>query len=143
MGDGDGIDVQAIVGAMVARPFEVEGPGLVADDLVGKPMEVQLTGTPVGDVVVRAELGARGVRVLDGGTPGSMAAGGTVAATFTLPWKDAQPMVAAGALPAPAFMQGRLKVTGDMAVALAALRLTSNEAFAAWVASIASGLAAA
>jgi putative sterol carrier protein len=96
-------EVRALAGALPARP------GLSAR------IQEQITGGPDGDVACYWEL--------DDGRPRA-AAPGTIAdadVTVTLSWSDAA-AVATGSLdPSVAFMRGRMKVAGSMAVTLALL----------------------
>ncbi len=53
--------------------------------------------------------------------------------TFTLPAPDAREAVA-GTEPSVLFMQGRLKVDGDLRTALATLRATTSDSYRGWLA---------
>jgi SCP-2 sterol transfer family len=95
-------EVRALAGAQPARPG------------ISARIQEQITGGPDGDVSCYWEL--------DDGV--ATAAPGTIDdadVTVTLSWSDAA-AIATGALdPSVAFMRGRMKVAGSMAVTLALL----------------------
>jgi hypothetical protein len=98
---------------------EVAGPA----DLDAR-IQVEVTGGPERSVdwhavVEGGRLVASGPGVLQG-----------TDVTFTVNWDDALALVRGSLDPAVAFMQGRLKVSGSMAVVLALLPVTRTAAYA-------------
>ena len=102
----------------------------VADELAGLEgpssltgsVQVDVTGGPDGDVGVHA--------VLDGGRLVALRPGPTPApdAVLTLTDADARAVVDGQLDPAVAFMRGRMKVAGDMALVLDLLVLSGSDA---------------
>lgn len=109
---------------------------VVAANAAGRPRRPRrgpaAAPPPAGDAVsdpsstpgpVQGSLELRGGRIV-GWTPGEVAAGAI--ATLTLPVADARSLLAGNEEPSVLFMQGRLKVDGDMAAVLALLRATAT-----------------
>jgi len=90
-------------------------PGLAERPGLSARIQEQITGGPDGDVSC--------YWVLEDGRPTSAAVGTVVPAdlTLTLAWADAAALQAGSLDPSVAFMQGRMKVAGSMAVTLALL----------------------
>lgn len=104
------------------RPLwaEVTGPA----DLEAR-IQVEITGGPQRSidwhaVIESGRLATSGPGVVQG-----------TDVTLTVTWDDALALLQGTLDPSVAFMQGRLKVTGSMAVMLAVLPLTRTEAYAA------------
>jgi len=106
----------AWVDAVAAELAELRGPG----SLTGS-VQVDVTGGPDGDVGVHAELAGGRLVAL---RPGPAASPDAV---LTLADADARAVVNGDLEPAVAFMQGRMKVAGDMAVVLDLLVLSASE----------------
>ena len=105
--------VDAVAGELAG----LEGPS----SLTGS-VQVEVTGGPDGDRGVHAELdGGRLVALRPGPAP-------SPDAVLTLTDADARAVVDGQLDPAVAFMQGRMKVAGDMAVVLDLLVLSGSEA---------------
>lgn len=51
----------------------------------------------------------------------------------SIPWKEATQIANGSLKPAVAYMQGKLKPTGDMASVLALLEATSSDDFSSWL----------
>ena len=100
----------------------------LAADLQGPPglsarIQVVVTGGPEGDVPYGCELvGGR----LAASAPGRI---GDPEVTLTVGWEDAQALATGELDPDVAFMQGRMKVTGSMAVLLDLLAVTATPAY--------------
>ena len=88
-------------------------------------IQVEVTGGPERStdwhaVIERGRLVASGPGILQG-----------TDVTMTVTWDDALALLRGALDPSVAFMQGRLKVSGSMAVVLALLPLTRTETYAA------------
>ncbi len=94
--------------------------GLAGPPSLAGTVQVDVTGAPDGDLSMRAVFD--GGRVADAG-PG--AADGPDA-TLTLTWKDALAVLTGDLDPSVAFMQGRMKVAGDMGLVLDLLALAAT-----------------
>jgi len=99
--------------------------GLTGASTLSGTVQVDVTGGTAGDVSVHAVLDA-----------GRLAAAGPgpadgADATMTLSEEDARAVVAGHLDPSVAFMQGRMKVAGDMGVVLDLLALVSSPPAAA------------
>jgi hypothetical protein len=113
----DGTNATAVTAAIEARsgePAGIEGDGVV---------DLSVNGVPDGDVTVTFRVAEGGVRLADGEDADVV---------LTIAWKDAQ-AVLAGVAPATAYMQGKLKASGDMDLVLALLRSTSSSTFRTWL----------
>ena len=109
----------------VAEALLAAGADLVGPATLTGTVQVDVTGGPDGDVVLWLSF--------DGGRLTGTGAGpaGSPDATLTLGAADAR-AVATGALdPSVAFMQGRMKVAGDMGPVLDLLALSATPAAAA------------
>lgn len=73
------------------------------------------------DRSVKFDTGADGVIVIDGGTVST--ADGPADCTITLSLDDLEAMIAGDLNPTTAFMTGKLKIEGDMSVAMALSQL--------------------
>ena len=122
----------AVLGAATGTPLAgrtVDGPVLlVVPPTAGRPRR----GAPAGDDV-RGHLLVEQGRVTGGGAGEP---DGTPVLTLTLPAPDLAELLA-GTEPSVLFMQGRLKVDGDLGTALALLAATADPAFAAGLAAVA------
>ena len=104
------------------------GPVTGADELVGVQgpetldglVRVDVTGGSDGDVAVHLVFDHGRLAALTGG------AGGSPAATLTLAAGDARAVVGGSLDLSVAFMQGRLKVAGDMGMVLEVLALAAT-----------------
>ena len=100
----------------------------LAVDLQGPPelsarVQVVVTGGPDGDVPSLCELA--------GGRLASCAPGriGDPEVTLTVGWEDGRALANGELDPGAAFMQGRMKITGSMAVLLDLLDATATPAY--------------
>ncbi len=94
-------------------------------EVVGPPgldgvVAVEVTGGPDGDVPVRLVFA-------DGRLTGADFGTADVVATLTVTAEDARAMVAGDLDPSVAFMQGRMKVSGEMALVLDLLAAAATE----------------
>ena len=94
-------------------------------DVVGPPgldgvVAVEVTGGPDGDVAVQLVFAGGRLTGADIGTADA-------AATLTVTAEDARAMVAGDLDPSVAFMQGRMKVSGEMALVLDLLATAATE----------------
>jgi len=96
--------------------------GLVAPPSLEGTLRVDVTGAPGGDRTAHARFG--GGRLTDIG-PG---AGEGPDATVTLTFEDARAVLGGDLDPSVAFMQGRMKVAGDMGLVLDVLALAATDA---------------
>ncbi len=106
--------------ALRGAPISVSRPGADAR------FEVVVAGAPGGDV--------RTAWVIEGGVvrDAKVGAADEPEATITTTWADAVRMQQGELDPGAAFMQGRLKVAGDMGSVLRVLPVTVTPEFAAW-----------
>jgi hypothetical protein len=95
--------------------------GVAVPPLVDARVEVAVTDTPVGEV--RCVLVVADGHVADVEVGG--VAGGPPDATLTTTWKDLARIRDGDLTPSVAFMQGRLKATGDMHAVLGVLSATA------------------
>jgi hypothetical protein len=107
--------------------------GLDGPDALTGSVRVDVTGGPDGDLSMYADFD-RGH--LTGAGAGSGAGTGTgvgsgPAATLSLTAADAWAVLAGDLDPSVAFMQGRMKVTGDMGLVLDLLALAATDDFRA------------
>ena len=58
----------------------------------------------------------------------------SAAIEVSIPWKEATQIANGSLKPAVAYMQGKLKPSGDMSAVLELLEATSSEQFASWLA---------
>jgi len=116
-----------------AQAVREELSGLRGAPTLSGTVQVDVTGGPDGDVPVHAVLAAG--RLVDAG-PGPAA---DADAVLTLTAADARAVVAGHLDPSVAFMQGRMKVAGDMGVVLDLLALASSPPAAEAAARIAAG----
>ncbi len=96
--------------------------GLAAPPSLEGTLRVDVTGAPDGDRTAHARFG--GGRLTDVG-PG---AGEGPDATVTLTFEDARAVLGGDLDPSVAFMQGRMKVAGDMGLVLDVLALAATDA---------------
>ncbi len=114
----------------MTAPTSGQWAALVVDELAGVVGPTELAGTVQVDVTGTAG-GDRSVwAVVDGGRLAGAGAGPaeTPDATLTLSGADAEAVRSGDLDPAVAFMQGRLKVAGDMGLVLGLLALAATAA---------------
>ncbi len=100
-----------------AAAGDAGGPGFVVN--------LNVTGAPDGEFDVRWRVSPSGVTVEPGPGPDADV-------TVTAKYKDFAQVVKGELPPAVAYMQGKLKPAGDMALILRLLALSSTEAFDRW-----------
>jgi len=96
--------------------------GLVAPPSLDGTLRVDVTGAPGGDRTAHARFG--GGRLTDVGPGPGEGPDATVALTF----EDARAVLVGDLDPSVAFMQGRMKVAGDMGLVLDVLALAATDA---------------
>ena len=105
-----------------ADAVRTEAAGLEGASTLTGTVQVDVTGGPDGDLAVHATF--------DGGRLAGVdaVAADQPAATVTLTAEDGRAVCAGELDPSVAFMQGRLKVTGDMGLVLDLLALSATAA---------------
>lgn len=112
-----GRTLEARVATVRAEAADLVGPATLAGTV-----EVHVTGGPDGDAQLHATFDAGRLTAIGvGPAPGADA-------TLALTGEDAGAVLAGVLDPSVAFMQGRMKVTGDMGIVLDLLALASTDA---------------
>jgi len=99
------------------------GPGAV-DGSLDRVVEVTVLGGPEGDLPVRVAVGGGAVRRAEATDLADL--------SLTIPWNDALAVLDGRTTPALAYMQGKLKGSGDMALLLDLLRGAATDRFRSW-----------